>query len=227
MLLAIDTSTGIASLALATDNEIISEMTWPCRSNHSVELLPRLEAMLKLARLSPAELGAIVVARGPGSFNGLRVGVSTAKALAFSLKLPLVGVSTLAAAAYSQAGAGLPVCALLPAGREEMAVALFQRRDGAWHVIKAEHLATIAALADTINTPTVFCGEFTQDVATELARRLGDNARIATPAACLRRAAYLAELGAAELRAGRAGDAATLQPLYLRRPPITERKSRT
>jgi tRNA threonylcarbamoyl adenosine modification protein YeaZ len=225
MLLAIDTSTGFAGIALTENGEVLSELAWQCRANHSVELLPRLATLLKLAQRTPGQLEAIVVARGPGSFNGLRVGVSTAKGLAFSLNLPLVGISTLAAAAWGQAAAGLPVCALLPAGREELAAAIYQKQGAAFLVLVSEHLTTVSGLVGTICEPTIFCGEYPSAVAPELQEKLGNNARFASAAASLRRAANLGELGAVELKAGRVSDAATLQPIYLRRPPITERKT--
>ncbi len=110
MQLAIDTSTDTASLALVQDSEVLAELTWRCGQNHTIELLPRLAHLLNQTKLSLQSTSCIIVAKGPGSFNGLRVGVSLAKGLAFGLGIPIVGVSTLEVAAYQHAETGLPVC---------------------------------------------------------------------------------------------------------------------
>ena len=97
MQLAIDSSTDTASLAITRGNEVLAELTWRCGQNHSVELMPRLSRLLEQANIDLKSISGIIVARGPGSFNGLRVGISTAKGLAFSLGVPLVGINTLEA----------------------------------------------------------------------------------------------------------------------------------
>ena len=117
MQLAIDTSTNIASLALTQDNEVRAELTWHCEQSHSVQLLPNLTHLLSQIGASLQSIDGIIVARGPGSFNGLRVGVSTAKGLAFSLGVPIVGIGSLEVAAYPHAATGLPVCPIFNAGR--------------------------------------------------------------------------------------------------------------
>ena len=124
MLLAIDTSTDITSLALLRDGGGLTELTWRCQQNHSVELMPHLVELLDKDRADIQSIDGVIVARGPGSFNALRVGVSTAKGLAFSLNIPIVGVSTLEAEAYRHRETDLPICSLSNAGREEIAAAI-------------------------------------------------------------------------------------------------------
>ncbi|MFC1993591.1 tRNA (adenosine(37)-N6)-threonylcarbamoyltransferase complex dimerization subunit type 1 TsaB [Chloroflexota bacterium] len=222
MQLAIDTSTGTASVALVRDDEVLAELTWQCGQNHSVELLPRLNRLLSQAELSLQSASCIIVAKGPGSFNGLRVGVSTAKGLAFSLGIPLVGVSTLEAVAYQHSETGLPVCPIFDAGRGEVATALYQMQDGVWRRLVAEHLTTAEDLCAEITKKTVFCGEFIPSIAERLKRHLRQKAIIPSSAARLRRAVFLAELGQQRLKTGDYDSPATLQPIYLRRPHITK-----
>ncbi|TRZ49646.1 MAG: tRNA (adenosine(37)-N6)-threonylcarbamoyltransferase complex dimerization subunit type 1 TsaB [Dehalococcoidia bacterium] len=224
MQLAIDTSTNTASLALAQDNEVLAELTWHCGQNHSVQLLPNLAHLLNQTGTSLQSISGIIVARGPGSFNGLRVGVSTAKGLAFSLGVPIVGISSLEVAAYPHAETGLPICPIFNAGRGEIATALYQRKNEKWRQLTSEHITTVETLCSQITTQTIFCGEFIPLIAIQLRKQLKRRAIIATPAARLRRAGFLAELGQQRLEAGNYGDPATLQPLYLRRPPITKPK---
>ncbi|MBA7469399.1 tRNA threonylcarbamoyladenosine biosynthesis protein TsaB [subsurface metagenome] len=224
MLLAIDTSTDMASLALTQDSKILAELTWHCEQSHSVQLLPNLTHLLNQTGTSLQSITGIIVARGPGSFNGLRVGVSTAKGLAFSLGIPIVGISSLEVAAYPHAETGLPICPIFNAGRGEIATATYQGKNNKWRQLTSEHITTVEALCSQITTPTVFCGEFTPLIATQLRKKFRQKAIIATPAAGLRRAGFLAELGQKRLAAGNCDNPATLQPLYLRRPPITEPK---
>ena len=226
MLLAIDTSTDTASLALVQDNQVLAELTWCCGQNHSVELLPQLVYLSNQAKLDIQSVSGIIVARGPGSFNGLRVGVSTAKGLAFSLGIPIVGISTLEVAAYQHAETGLPICPILNAGREEIAIAMYQKEDNKWLKLVPEHITTVDALCSRITTGTIFCGEFVPVIADHLRKQLKQRAIIPPPAARLRRAAFLAELGQQRFEVGNFDNVATLQPLYLRRPPITKPKHR-
>ncbi len=226
MLLAIDTSTNTASLALVQDSQVLAELTWHCGQNHTVELLSQLVHLLNQTNSSLESITGIIVARGPGSFNGLRVGISTAKGLAFSLGIPVVGIGTLEVEAYQQAETGLPVCPIFNAGREEIATAIYQKKYNKWCQLASEHITTVEALCLQITTRTVFCGEFIASIATQLREQLKQRATIPPPASRLRRAGFLAELGQLRLEAGNYDNLATLQPLYLRRPPITEPKRR-
>ena len=221
MYLAMDTSTDTASLALVEDNEVLAESTWRCGQNHTTQLLPRLMQLLDQTELSLQSARGIIVARGPGSFNGLRVGISTAKGLAFSLGIPLVGISTLAAEAYQHAATGLPVCPIFDAGREEIATAIYRQKQGEWHQLVTEQITTVAALCSQITEKTVFCGELTPLTAAQLQIELKQKAVISPTT---RRAIFLAELGLKRLQTGDYDNPATLQPLYLRRPSITKPK---
>ncbi len=226
MQLAIDTSTNTASLALVENSQVLAELTWRCGQNHTVELLPQLTHLLNQTKTNLHSIQTIIVARGPGSFNGLRVGISTAKGLAFGLGVPLVGVSTLEVEAYQHAETGLPICTIFNAGRGEIATAMYQKKRNKWHQLIAEHITTIDTLCSLITTKTLFCGEFIPFITSQLKERLKQRAIIPPPAARLRRAGFLAELGQQRIEAGNYDNLATLQPLYLRRPSITKPKHR-
>ncbi|HEY96153.1 MAG TPA: tRNA (adenosine(37)-N6)-threonylcarbamoyltransferase complex dimerization subunit type 1 TsaB [Dehalococcoidia bacterium] len=222
MQIAIDTSTETASLAIVENGRILAELTWNCGKNHTVQLLPNLNYLLEQNSLSLESADCIIVARGPGSYNGLRVGISTARGLAYSLGIPIVGISTLEAEAWQHAGTGLPVCPILNAGREEVATAVYQVTNSSWIQVEEEHLSTIDDLCSGIHTETVFCGEYVYKIKTELKAKLGDNAIILSPVAGLRRAGFLAELGLKRIESGDFDDIATLQPHYFRGPSITK-----
>jgi len=224
MLLAIDTSTEMASIALVENGRLLVESTWYCGQNHTVQLLPRLNDLLERSGLTIKSVTGVIVAKGPGSFNGLRVGISTAKGLALSLNVPITGVSTLEISAYQHYESGLPVCAIHNAGRSEIATAVYQMKRRQWRQIVAEHITTLDKLLNETAVKTLFCGEYILQLKDEIIRQIKTKAVIPSPATLPRRAFYLAELGETRLRSGNADNVATLQPLYLRRPPITERK---
>jgi len=203
MQLAIDTSTNTASLALVQGDEILAELSWRCGQNHTITLLPYLAGLLSQTGSGLGSLDAIIVARGPGSFN-------------------VVGISTLAASAYQHAETGLPVCPIFNAGRGEIATAVYQMKGSKWQTTVGERITTIDALCAQIATKTLFCGELTAAISSQLKKNLKQKALIAPPAARFRRAGFLAELGHLEIEAGNLDTPASLQPIYLRRPHITK-----
>jgi len=225
--LAIDTSTETASIALSRRGDVMAEATWNAGQNHTAELAPNIIHLMGQARVGFPDLTGIAVATGPGSFSGLRVGMSMAKGLAFALSVPLVGVSTLEAEAFPHSITGLPVCPMLDAGRGEIATALFQCRRGRWCRLVDEHITTIEELLPKVSGRSVFCGRVTEETARRLRDRLGARARVVSGGAALRRAGYLARLGWTRLERGDSDHLPTLQPLYLRKPSITvSRKAR-
>lgn len=223
LILAIDSSTDLAGIALAEDDRLIAELVWPCGQNQTAELLPNITRLLLQAKTGVDSLSAIVVARGPGSFNGLRAGISTAKGMAYGRQIPLVSVGTLEIEAYQQVAFGLPVCPVMDAGRGEIATALFSSGCGQWKQLIEEHIATVEDLVKSIDSKTVFCGQMGKYGAA-ISQALGELAVFPTPPALPRRAGYLAFLGFMKLSGGLPDDPNTLQPLYLRKPPITQPK---
>jgi tRNA threonylcarbamoyladenosine biosynthesis protein TsaB len=225
--LAIDTSTETASLALSCRGEVVAELTWRAGQNDTAELAPNIIHLMRQARAGFADVTGLAVATGPGSFNGLRVGMSMAKGLAFALNVPLVGVSTLEVEACPYAVTRLPVCPILNAGRGEIATALFQSRRGRWRRLLDEHITTIDELLPNIRGRTIFCGRVPEEAARRLRDGLGGRAFVVSGGAALRRAGYVAQLGWARLDRGDSDPLPTLQPLYLRKPSITvSRKAR-
>lgn len=221
MELAIDTSTDIASLALSSQGEIVAELTWHAGQSHTTELVPKLNCILEQTKLNLKDINGVIVAKGPGSFNGLRVGMSFTKGLALSLNIPIVGISTLEVEAFPYAATALPICPIQNAGRGEIATAIFQTKRGNWRRVIEEHITTIEKLITEFKGPTIFCGEIPREVVLQLEGKLGRKARIIKGSAGLRRAGCLAELGWRRLKAGDFDRSPTLEPLYLRRPAIT------
>ena len=220
MLLAIDTSTDTASLALAQHETVLAELTWRAKQNHTTQLLPNLNYLFSITGANAKLLRAIIVAQGPGSFNGLRVGVSAAKGLAFSLKIPIVGINSLEMAAYQYAETGLPVCAIFNAGRSEVATATYRKKYGKWQQLTKADIMTVEHLCKQITQKTLFCGEFLPAMSEQIKNELKTKTVIPPQIPDIKRASFLLELGKQRLDAGDVDNAVTLAPIYLRRPPI-------
>ena len=222
MLLAIDTSTRYAGVALAAEGRLVALRSWFSSVSHTVELMPAIAESLRTQGLSAGDLSGIAVALGPGGFSALRVGVSVAKGLAMTAGKPLVGVGTLDLEAFPCLESGLPVCALLDVGRQEVASAHFGP-DG--RRTREDVICPPQELFEAVNQATVFCGEGVQTWAQTIKDGLGALAVVVKPAPSSRLWSLL-EMGAQKLAAGEADDVATLQPIYLRMPSIGGPKRR-
>lgn len=129
-ILALETSAVAASAAVCEDEGLLAQSFQRTGLTHSATLMPMVESMLKNAGLTLAEMDLIAVAAGPGSFTGLRIGVSAAKGLAWPAEKPCAGVSTLEAMAWQLCGMEGVVCAAMDARRQQVYNALFELVDG-------------------------------------------------------------------------------------------------
>jgi tRNA threonylcarbamoyladenosine biosynthesis protein TsaB len=219
MLVAIDTATEYASLALHDGFQVRVEHTWESPRRHTIELWPRLAAALGQLNIGADRLRAVAVARGPGSFTGLRVGIAAAKGLALARGLPLVGVPTLDVVAAAQGRDHRPLCAVLRAGRGRICAATYHWQNGGWCVNEGPRLTTWSDLVDELMeepaSSTLFCGEIDPDGA-EAIGALGESAVLLPAAARVRRAGFLAEIAWRRLNQGLIDDPAALVPIYLK-----------
>ena len=133
LILAIESSARSASAALCRDGELLAQSYQCTGLTHSRTLLPMAEDLLKNTEISKEDIDAVAVAYGPGSFTGIRIGVSTAKGLCWGLDKPAIGVSTLEAMAQLAlcAPAGTVICPAMDARRSQVYNALFEVRDHA------------------------------------------------------------------------------------------------
>jgi tRNA threonylcarbamoyladenosine biosynthesis protein TsaB len=214
MLLAIDTSTRQMGLALYDGAEVIGELLWHSHHYHTVELAPAVADLLSRSSLKMDALQALGVALGPGSFTSLRVGLAFVKGLALARHLPIIGVRTLDIVAAAQAVRDMPLAAVLQAGRGRLALAWYEAGENGWISKGPASVTTADELADNINKPTIVCGELSADERQRLARKRV-NVLLASPAACVRRPAILAELAWERWQTGVQDDAASLAPIYL------------
>lgn len=217
-ILALDTATLVSSVALATRETVVAELTLQTRKTHSQQLLPHIEQLLALAETSKEAVEAVAASIGPGSFTGLRIGLATAKALAYALQIPLVGVPTLEALAYGCPVPGAVLAPTMDAQKGNIYLALYRWQANRLQQIAPprvlEHRAAFAELA-AYSEPVVVLGEAVGLYAGALDKVEGVAA--AKPHVAMPRAASVAMLGWQLLDSGVRDDVMTLEPLYIRR----------
>jgi tRNA threonylcarbamoyladenosine biosynthesis protein TsaB len=215
LLIAIDTATRWAGVALYDGETVRAEATWQSRNNHSVELMPALDRMLAQQGVKAEHLAAVAVASGPGSFTGLRIGMSVAKGLAQAQGIPILGIPTLDILTVPHNEQRRPVWAIIQAGRGRLCAAYYRRRSGRWRMDGDLHLTTVEDLAPLVAGRCLVCGELSQAEQAYLAAQSEADVVFASPALTMRRPACLAELGWERFERGEADDLATLAPTYL------------
>jgi tRNA threonylcarbamoyladenosine biosynthesis protein TsaB len=216
---AIDTTSDVAGVALFDDRTLVSELTWFSRQSHSRDLLPGLDWLLERAGRDKSEIAAVAVCTGPGSYAGMRVGISTAKALAYGFGAALVGVNRLECDALAFAGAAERVVAVHAAGRAEIA----------WAAYEAAEAGLIAELQAPALTPREDLPALLQqgDIVVGDLQALGPSFGAAVRERGIKlaeahpsRVVAVGRLGGKHLHLGQRDDPNSLAPLYLRAPAI-------
>jgi Glycoprotease family. len=226
--LAFDTATAACTVAVASEERVLAELTLQVPRAHSTRLMPLIAQALREAGVDRRELDAIAVGVGPGSFTGLRIGLATAKGLALALDKPVVPVSTLAAAAYGTGAQIGLVVPLFDAKRDQVFSAVYAAGDrdpATWvevlgpvnlHVDElVERVRTIRAGMQHTWQFVTLCG----DVAETHAPRFGPDqaVRVAAAGALLPRGSAVAALGLSLLKRGGGVAPDALVPIYLRK----------
>ena len=217
-ILALETSAKAVSAAVSEDGRILASGYQDTGLTHSRTLMPIVEDILKNTGLTVADMDAIAVAAGPGSFTGIRIGVAAAKGLAFAADKPAVGVSTLAAMARNVAFCdGLVICAM-DARRQQVYNALFEAKDGRLTRLTPDRAIALEELAEELRSdprPKTVVGDGAKLCFAHLTEA-GISCRLAPAHLVMQNAmsvALEAETMAAE---GRLVSAQALEPVYLR-----------
>jgi tRNA threonylcarbamoyladenosine biosynthesis protein TsaB len=222
MLLAIDTSTKLIGLACYDTGGLLADCAWESGNHQTEQLLEQLDLLMRHLQRGRSSITAVGVAMGPGSWSGLRVGMSTAKGIALAGGLPLIGVPTLDVLAYAHKRPATPVFPLIALGRNRFATAEYQHR-GQWKRMTDYRNVELAELAASTGDRALFCGDISTDTQATLRLLLGERAIFPGVAANLRHPGYLAELAWRRLQDGHPDDVATLEPIYLGEPVHKDR----
>ena len=223
-ILALETSAKAVSAAITEDGRVLASGYQDTGLTHSRTLMPIVEHLFQNTGLSPESVDAIAVAVGPGSFTGIRIGVSAAKGLAFALDKPAVGVSTLAAMARNAAFAGgLIVCAM-DARRQQVYNALFAAEDGVLTRLTPDRAVSLPDLAEELRgdpRPKTVVGDGAVLCAAFLTEH-GVSCHLAPPHLVMQNAMSVALEAEGQAARGGLVSAQDLAPVYLR-PPQAER----
>ena len=154
-ILALDASGIVASVAIASEEEIIAEYTIKHKKTHSQTLLPMIDKVLKFAEVDLKDIEYIAATEGPGSFTGLRIGAATAKGISQALNIPVVNVPTLEALAYNVAASDKLICG-------NVFAAVYSRSNEGLEVVRKQEALSIEDLINDINSygkDVIFVGD--------------------------------------------------------------------
>jgi tRNA threonylcarbamoyladenosine biosynthesis protein TsaB len=216
LLLALDTATETGSLALMAGDQVLMERALEGHNAYLTCLMPAVAAILKDTGKEVEELTAIAVSAGPGNFTGLRIGLATAKTLAWSLQCPLVPVPTLEALAAQLPLQPDPVGVIMDAKRGEVFWGLFRCREDRPEVLEGPLRLPVVDLPARLSLPLRLTGPGLDAHRDVLTRLLPPEIAWAQPEYRLPRAATLARLARRRLEAGLTVNPAQLVPTYLR-----------
>ena len=224
-ILAVDTSSHACSVALAEDGFLKYEYTADHGKTHAVRLSGMIDAVFADTGIKAVDIDAFAVTAGPGSFTGLRIGISTVKGLAFAAERPVVSVSTLDVLANQSSGVDIPICPFIDARKKEIYTALYrQRRDGHFETLvppaaarPADFLAEIGQSGFGAEAGIYFLGSGTALYADLIVGQFGDNAVLAPREYNLIRASTLARLAFDRYQESGGITPHELVPYYIRR----------
>jgi tRNA threonylcarbamoyladenosine biosynthesis protein TsaB len=224
LILSINTSTSPFSVAVAKENgSLIAETLLMPPSKGFGLFMPSLHRLLESAGVTFEDLKALAVARGPGSFTGIRVGLAAAKGICHGLSIPAVAVSSLEALAAQCPATPLPICPIIDSRRGEVFTGLFQSvRDKGVTRMREETCLSLGALREFVENGTLFLGHDYTRQAAQLRRALGDKAFLAPIPLWNLRAAAVAVVGVQQAEKTGFDDLNRLVPSYMRPPDIRE-----
>lgn len=217
VILALETSGLCGSVALVSENFCIGEYSLQSKLTHSTRLLTGIDWLLNEAAMSWEQLDGIAVSLGPGSFTGLRIGLSTAKGLAMAAGLELLGVPTLDGLASQLHFAPHLICPVLDARKKQVYTALYRPQHGGTVEQISDYLVVAPEeLVRRISEPTIFIGEGLTVYGDFLKERLGELAHLAPGETYFARASAIGMLAIAKWRKQEFLPLADAEPIYVR-----------
>ncbi|MCZ6633155.1 MAG: tRNA (adenosine(37)-N6)-threonylcarbamoyltransferase complex dimerization subunit type 1 TsaB [bacterium] len=217
LVLGLETSTPVCSVALSDAEHILAEYTLELGIHHSERLLPMVQRILDDAAVSLPDLSGIAIASGPGSFTGLRIGMSTAKGLCMALDISLLAVPTLQALAFSVLSNGMAVCAMLDARREEVYGGVYRLEAGVPVVFVEDQAGCVTSFLSELPRPVWFTGDGARAYRKQIVEAMGADAHFVPNAMGRPQAGSVAQLGIRLLNRGDVSDPGVVEPTYLRR----------
>jgi len=221
-ILGIETATNVCSVCILDNSELIAEYTTNITKTHSQSLMPMIKHVLANVELIPKDIGVIAVSIGPGSFTGVRIGISAAKGMAMALDIQTVGVSTLDGIAYNLMNPYTDqVCVITDARRKQVYTSIYEMSNVKCQMSNIRKLTDdmvlpIEELIKKIKKKTIFIGNACALYYNTLKKELGDLAVVCPSHLGIPRASSIAFLGDNMLKKGKGLTHFDLKPNYVR-----------
>jgi tRNA threonylcarbamoyladenosine biosynthesis protein TsaB len=213
--LGIETSTHSGSVAIIDDDTILGEIFLNVGPSHSEKLLPMVDWLLREAGMKRNDIEGIAVSSGPGSFTSLRVGISTARGMAFSLGIPVVGVSSLEVLSRNLVHTPYSICTIIDARRKQVYAAFFRCIGDEPIRLKDDCLITPAELTEMINEGTIFIGNGAVLYRDLIEKSVGDLAMFCTSSFNFPKASHCAQVTLNKMNSAKEGEISQFSPKYL------------
>jgi tRNA threonylcarbamoyladenosine biosynthesis protein TsaB len=217
-ILALDTATQSCSVAIVDGELLLAELTKADIKTHSRHLMELIGTVCLAAGLNIGDVDGFAVTVGPGSFTGLRIGISTIKGLAFSLAKPVTGVSSLDALAWQCAQSTYLICPLLDARKKEVYACRYRFINNELRRDVSEKVVSPAEAVSGIREPSIFVGNAAQIYREYISAELGELAHFASRGQHTIRASSIAWLSLTGFHRKQTEDVAMLVPHYIRKP---------
>lgn len=215
--LGIDTSGYANAVGVVDGNRTLADYDFEARTDSLEKIVANIDFVLKEAGLTLKDIEGFAVGLGPGSWTGIRVGVTVAKMLAFSTGRPLAGLPTLELLADNARDMALPICPVIYAGTGDMVYAGVYRADNAALTRQGDYyVGDIQGLLDTVREATLFLGSGVERYRDLIRQTLGSLSITAEDIDDIPKGSTAARLAAARLERGQSDDVLSLEPLYLK-----------
>ena len=218
--LAVDTSSGVAAVAVMDNETLLGEYILNHKKTHSTKLMPMVDELLRSLELTPEDIDVYAASIGPGSFTGLRIGVTAVKSMAFAVRKPVIGIPTLDALAHNVPVTDSLVCPVMDARNNQVYTAVFARENGIQANITGYMGITVLELAAIIrgkNRKAVFIGDAVEIHREFFTKELGDACEFVPGNMMLQRASSVAQLAYLKALKGEFENCFDMIPFYLRK----------
>lgn len=215
ILLSADTSSSRFSIALLKGYRLIDEFESKPFNMHSSELLPEIAKVLSKNSYLLEDINAFCVGLGPGSFTGLRIGLTTIRAMALALKKPVVGIPSIDGMAYNLLGSKGEICAVIDAKQNKVYARIYTCTDKGIKPKSRFLLLGIKELLDRVKNPATFLGDGIRLYRNDILQELGQKAKFTPELLWYPKAAIIGRLGLDRLRAGKKDNVFSLSPIYI------------
>lgn len=217
-ILAIESSSMVASIAVVEDDILTAEYTTNHKRTHSQTLLPMIDEIKNTLELDLEDLDAIAISGGPGSYTGLRIGSATAKGLALALDIPIINVPTMDAMAYNMFSSSFIVCPIMDARRNQVYTGIYRFNGAQMEVLKPQCIMLIEDLIEELNnfeSPVMFLGDGTKSYEEIIETNMDSDFYFAPPSQNRAKASSLASLAMEYFKEGKVESAREHKPEYL------------